>query len=221
MKRFASFLLISLVFTATSFADKLVSGTKTHTGTFEGFNKNIFEFKVKGGKTLKFNKTKVKSLTLSKPLKVSYMQRGKEQVDNVNFVSYEKFKFNFIVKGKPKKINGITMKNITKSWSNYSAGSGRSGEQPRPMQALDLSGINRENLNDSDKAIVAEYDDALAAYNQFINESSKMVRQMDSATGQARENLLNKLRTRKQDEQPVRKRLEEAEAAVLKAFPAE
>jgi len=63
------------------------------------------------------------------------------------------------------------------------------------------------------------YKTAKVAYDAFLTKSTEMVKALDKATGQARENLLNKLRLRKNEEQPITIEMKKSQAELLAAFP--
>lgn len=56
-------------------------------------------------------------------------------------------------------------------------------------------------------------------YNAFVAKSAEMVQAMDKSSGTERENLLNKLRLRKNAEQPIAEELKKAQEQLLAAFP--
>ena len=76
--------------------------------------------------------------------------------------------------------------------------------------------------NNSTPAQVKAYDRYRAArgnYDAFLAKSAEMVKAMDRSTGSAREDLLNKLRLRKNEEQSIVAEMRKAQAELLVAFP--
>ena len=63
------------------------------------------------------------------------------------------------------------------------------------------------------------YKVARETYNAFLTKSAEMVKAMDKSTGSSREDLLNKLRLRKNDEQPIASEMKKAQEELLAAFP--
>ncbi len=220
MLKVSMYLLMSLLISQSVFADVLVVGKTRNEGTFKGFANNNFELEQKDGKTLKINRTKVKALELDKPTKVSYLQRGKKEVRNVELLRYERFKFSFAGKKKETHVMGSIMKNITKSWSYSGTGGGAArSDIPTAPPALDLSGVEGADLTPEQETTLASYKSARADYDKFLNENTVLVKQMDVATHETREKLLNELRIRKQNEQPLRIALQKATDDTLAAFP--
>jgi hypothetical protein len=220
MSKVSMYLLMSLLISQSVFADVLVVGKTRNKGTFKGFANNIFELEQKGGKTLKINRTKVKTLELDKPAKVSYLQRGKKEVRDAELLRYEKFKFSFTGKKKETHVIGSVMKKITISWSSSGTGGGpASSNIPTAPPALDLSGIEGADLTPDQETTLASYKSAREDYDKFLNENTALVKQMDAETHGAREKLLNELRIRKQNEQPLRIALQKATDDVLATFP--
>lgn len=221
VSRIRFFLIFILAITQYVSADVIVIGDARHEGTFTGFDNNNFEFDLKDGKKLKTNRTKVKALELSKPAKVSFEERGKKETEETQLLRYEKFKFIFQENGKEIGVIGSQVKNITKALVFEGTGGGgtSSTEIPSAPPLVEFSGMENAELTPVQKTTLAAYKAARANYEKFLAESTALVKEMDASEGERREALLNKLRARKQDEQPLLSVLQKATADVLAAFP--
>ncbi|OVE75299.1 hypothetical protein BVX97_05105 [bacterium E08(2017)] len=210
--------LIALFCTQISPADVLVVGKSRIEGKFMGYDNNIFEFEEEGGKAIKKNRTMMKALELEKPVKVSFEARGyKKKVSEAELTGYSKFKFHFKVEGKDVAINGTSVRNIEKAWAqerNHNS----STEKPEVIAPLQFTGIDDGNLPPDQQEKYDAYKKARAIYDAYIAKNSALVKAMDGASGEKREEYLNELRTRKQDEQPIKEALLKAMDEVLAAF---
>lgn len=214
------FITMLLIVAASASADVLIVGKTRYKGTFRGFENNSFEFDLQDGNSLKKNRSMVNSLELEKPVKASYLERGKKTVEDVEFLGYDKLKFLFSDNSKEIGISGSVMKNITVSWS-YSGGDGGlpSSETPTPPPLLDLSKIEGAQLTPEQQTALSAYKAARAEYDKYLAESTALVKQMDASKNEKREQLLSKLRIRKQDEQPILASLQQATDNILAVFP--
>ncbi len=79
--------------------------------------------------------------------------------------------------------------------------------------------LNHPDLNADQKAALEQYQAAKDKHRQFMEESSAMIARMDTLTGSERQALLNNLRLRKEEEQPLKRELEASQQALSAAFP--
>ena len=79
--------------------------------------------------------------------------------------------------------------------------------------------VNENNPTPAQSKAYNRYKTARASYDAFLAKSVEMIKALDKATGQAREDLLNKLRLRKNEEQPKAIEMKKAQAELLAAFP--
>jgi hypothetical protein len=85
---------------------------------------------------------------------------------------------------------------------------------------VDLSALEKAGgLTPAQQAALDRYRRARQEYDAFLSKSTAMVTEMEKATGARRESLLNALRQRKNEEQPISRRLESAEEALLAVLP--
>jgi hypothetical protein len=221
MHRILLSLLIVMLVAVHAMADTLTIGRKEHSGEFLGFKNNKFEFKA-DGKVMKENRTKVKKLELEKPVKVTYEKRGKKPVAGVMLLRYEKFKFVFKEKDKEKEkaILGNSIKMVEKAFDWGGGGGGIPGmKRPTVLEPIDFQGLDNAELTPEQQTALAAYKTARAAYDKYIDASSAMVAKMDASMGKSREEYMNDLRLRKQDEQPLKNALQRATNDALAVFP--
>ena len=88
------------------------------------------------------------------------------------------------------------------------------------LPLYDVSGLEgRADLTDAQNAALERYKAAKAKYSGYVSESSRIVAEMDRSRGQHRERLMDELRLRKQDEQPVKNEYRAATSALMSQFP--
>ena len=95
--RKAQFFCISAIFAflaaVPACGDTMVIRNKTHEGTFEGFEKNMFRFRTAEGEFLKEKRGKVSKILLEEPCKVTFLRSGKKESESGMFKKYERLKF--------------------------------------------------------------------------------------------------------------------------------
>jgi len=92
--------------------------------------------------------------------------------------------------------------------------------RPKPKRRIDISALEKRNdLTDQQTSVIRRYRAVRMKYDAFVAKSSAMVAEMDDARGKRREDLMDSLRRRKDAEQPLKRDLENATAALLAAFP--
>ncbi len=214
----AGFILCSSLTLAT--ADTLNLGAKSYDGTFDGFEDGRFLFRTAEGREIKEPRSSVRKLNLTEPRQVALTRTSKREPDKLTMTGYENGKFAVKADGKESTIPGMQVRSITVEMDFQAFGAMEQADTPRPVQPIDISGLTaRQDLTAEQTAVLKQYQAANGKYNAFLTESSALVEQMDKATGAKREALLNVLRRRKAEEQPVKRDLEISRTALLKAFP--
>jgi hypothetical protein len=199
-------------------ADTLVARGHSYEGTFTSYQKNAFQFALADGKNLEEPRLQVESLTLTQPRRVMIEQAGKTL--DVQLVGYQQAKFSIVKAGKPESVFGMTVQRIVVQDEPAAAGEEGLPAAPRPRTRLDIARVlDRRDLTPQQTAAVTRCLEARKSYDAFLVESTKLVAEMEQATGKSRNALLEALRKRKMEEQPVLRALEAAENAVHAAFP--
>jgi hypothetical protein len=219
MRRLFLCLIIAL-FASASFGDQLMMGSITKEGSFQGFEKGKFRFYAsKGNKLMNEQASRVTTIVLSKPKKCTYLLSSGKKEEHGFLKGFDKDKFMIAATAQDDSAV-IPLRKMTKLDINpeTSAG-GKSGSgDGYPIPSVDLSAFTGNFTPDQQKAM-DNFKAAKKVFDDFVKESASMVSQMDSATGSAREDLINQLRKRKVDEQPLRKELVAAYNALMSAFP--
>ncbi len=201
-------------------ADMIEVMRKQHHGEFEKFENGKFTFDVTFEETLELKASSVTALTLDSPRPVSLLMAGKQEPMDAKLLRFYRAMFEFEIDGVKKSIYPMKVKQITVKEMEPPPSSGASTENPGPRQFVDISGIeHRTDLPSNQMAALKQYISARDAYKAFLAESTRLVRMMDEVAGEERQELLLKLRSRKNAEQPVLRALDEAEEALFAAFP--
>jgi hypothetical protein len=220
--RAALLLVLGACYCAPARADVLNIGSKTQNGILEGYDGRSFQFRdEKTGKVQAISRTSVKDLKLDKPRKAEVEVMGKKKTETMLMAGYAKGTFLFINQGEKTTISGMNVKNIK---LEYVSQFGRPSDPvPESVQQISDADINRllgqPDLRDDQKAALKQYQEARNKHRQFVAESSAMVAKMDTLTGSERQATLNKLRLRKEAEQPLKRDLEASQQALTAAFP--
>lgn len=214
------FLSVFFCLCAVCVADTLVVGSKTLDGVFEGFESRKFLFRTRDGKLARQDRSSVRSLTLDKPREVDLFLSASRKAETVLLLGYDKLTFSFKQDGSERNVSGMRVHKLDMEVPLFDDAAARQGQASGPIPPLDLSGVaNGVSLTEGQRVSLAEYVSARKAYDAFLAESTSMVRQMDGATGAKRDDLLNRLRRRKSEEQQAMQGLRRAESALLAAFP--
>jgi len=228
----AACITIMLVGYANSFLhakDTLImKGNKNYEGTFQGYKNDNFYFQPNNGKTIKTLRSFAEKLVLDPPALVTIVQRGKKKVEDLKLKSYEKSIFLFDNNGSEVSMPGMQISAIEMGLDFRRAAGGTGGQEdgqdtentPLKINLTDLAALVKESNSTPEQTKAFErYRAARNTYDSFLETSSAMVKSMDKATGAAREDFLNKLRKRKNDEQPLLGELKKAEQELLTALP--
>jgi hypothetical protein len=212
---------ISLLLTASlCHADRLVAGNKTHEGTFQGFEKNRFMFATTDGDYLSKPRTTVKELAMDPPRNVILTYKNKK-TEEVRLTGYRMSKFSHQEKKAIEEtvISVMKLKSVTVP---YTSGGGADGPSDGILR-IGLSTLDKvigdTKLTETETQALERYKAAKKKYDEFRAESARLVAEMDAATGAHREDLLNQLRKRKNEEQPILNDLRAASQEFQNAFP--
>ncbi len=222
MKRAVLFLVFCAALSATAQADVLNTGSKTQTGTLEGYDGRSFLFRDETtGKVQAISRTSIKDLKLDTPRKAEVEIIGKAKPESMLMAGYAKGMFLFIRQGEKTTISGMNVKSLKLEY--VSRFGGPSEPVPETVQLIPDAEItrllNHPDLNADQKAALEQYQAAKDKHRQFVAESSAMIAKMDTLTGSERQATLTKLRLRKEAEQPLKRELEASQQALSAAFP--
>ncbi len=201
-------------------ADQLTVTGKTHEGSFQSYEDNRFHFMTVKGRFVKEHASRVVKLVLEHPKKASYRTADAAKEETALFKGYDKRKFIFATGGKDIIIQQAKMKTIElimdEGWAG--AGGGEFGGNRYPIPQVDIQTLSRGPMTPAQRTALNQFNTAKAAYDEFVAKSSAMVAEMDRLTGAKREDLLNQLRIRKNEEQPLKNALLAAYKALTAAF---
>jgi hypothetical protein len=93
------------------------------------------------------------------------------------------------------------------------------GANKYPIPQVNVGDLEGGDLTPAQQAVIEKFKATKKIFDDFVAESSAMIDQMNKATGPNRVALLDTLRKRKGDEQPLRKELITAYKALASAFP--
>jgi hypothetical protein len=207
----------------------IMKGNKTYEGIFQYFKNDKLYFQPKTGKLINVPRSFAEKLTLEPPSQVTVTPRGKKKIGDMKLKSYEKSNFLFDKNGEEvsmpaSQISFIEMGLDFGRGVNGPAGQdtndGDNGNKPLIIDLKELSAWMKESTPTPVQTKAFErYKTARTIYDDFVEKSAVMVKAMDKTTGATREDFLNKLRKRKNDEQPLLGELKKAEQELLAAFP--
>lgn len=190
-------------------------------GTFTEYSNSKFILKTDKGKSVEVPKASVRELILDEPVKVTLLRKGKSGRESAELLGYDKLQFKLKQKNRKISLSAmyITSLKAQRPVSGGGMGGGAVGSGDTAIPAIDTSEFDESVMTESQKSALATYNTVRRRYDAFLTESSAMVAEMDRAGGQRREELLSKLRIRKNQEQPVRLEMSAAHKALLAAFP--
>lgn len=214
--------LITIACVAGAFADQLIMNKIVKEGALQGFDKGKFRFLTEKGKFLKEQASRVSTIVLKSPKKATFLGSSSKKPEQAVLKGFDKQKFTFEKEGKElviplSKIKKLDVMQETESKS----GSGNGDDGGYPIPPVNLEAFAGDNLTDAQQKALDKFKDTKKVFDDFLNVSVGMVREMDQAKGEKREQLLNQLRKRKLEEQPLRKSLVSAYDALVDAFPEE
>lgn len=204
--------------------DEITIGNTKQQGTFEGVENSLLVFRTGKDNVLKENGSKVLRITLDSPCKATITYTSKKPDETVLLKGYEKLKFTIGDRKKERTVFAATVKQMTVQREAPSSNDGESGGMGGIIQ-FDFNtfeaGLQDQELTAAQKTALQNYKSAKTKFDVFVNESTVLQRQMDKSTDAVRENLLNQLRKRKNEEQPIRNALLQAQPAFFSEFKIE
>jgi hypothetical protein len=212
---------ITLLLASTTRADLLVAGKKEYKGTFQGFEKNRFMFATSDGDYLKKPRSTVKELAMDPPRKVVLTYKNKK-TEEVRLTGYRMSKFSHQEKKALEEttVSVMKLKSVTVP---YTSGGGGAAGPSDGILRISISSLDKvigdTPLSETEAQALQQYKTAKKKYDVFRTESARLVKQMDGTTGGQREALLNQLRARKNEEQPILNELRTASQEFQTAFP--
>lgn len=199
-------------------ADVLTVGKRSYSGAFEGFRKRQFLFRTTEGRLLKQDRGAVRSLRLDEERPIRWQRLGRKEPEDGRLVGYDKARFTIKSGRRKEAVLGMHVQSMSLRWAARNGGEHEG--RPRPERRIDLPALERRpNLTPTQVNVLRRYRSVRRQYDAFVAESSALVAEMDRATGRRREGLMDVLRRRKDKEQPLKRSLEKATAALLAAFP--
>lgn len=211
--------LLCLIALTITFADTLETSSGTFQGAFESFEKDNFMFRLESGELIKKPRIAVRKLAIASPREADFTYSAKRDAQKYTLHGYEKGKFTISKDNKQADLMAMHVSKISISaFAPPSRGDDNGGEQTQSAK-IDLSILEGKELSPTQSAIITSYKNAATKYKEFLTKNSAMVKEMDSATGTRREQLLNELRLRKNQEQPLKNEYKASRAALLQEFP--
>lgn len=211
-------LVVAGLLPAGAWADTLVVHAKELQGGFSGYEDGKFVFVAAGKGLTREPRSSVQKLILEKPVDATLVQGNKSQ--GVRLLGYEQSRFIVEIDGARSEITGILVKSISVQGAPAAeGGSGDADGGTQPRRQLDLSGVDEATLTPGQAGALARYKAAWKRYSEFLARSSKMVAEMDKSRGAQREEKLDTLRERKNEEQPLLTELSAAEKVLRASFP--
>lgn len=200
--------------------DTIVIRNQTHQGIFEAYENGNFIFRTSGGETLRETRSMVRDLTLDPPRNANVTMSRSRTSETRKVQGYRAMRFVFVDGDKEQTdfataIDEIRMQRPATAGAAAGAPSG-----PAAVPTINLAGVeDNPDLTPEQRAAVDHYKQARARYDEFLAESSALVAEMDRSQGRRRDELLNILRRRRDEEMPIRNALQEATNRLLAAFP--
>lgn len=204
----------------TAQADSITIRNETHQGSFEGYSNSTFTFRKKDGEILEETRSLVRELKLDPPCKTQVTLSRSSDSEERLMKGYKAMKFVFVEGDKEKTdfANVIDEIKVQRPMASAGGKTGTSGQEVIPR--INLSGVeDNPALSPQQKTAIDNYKKARAEYDAFLTESSALVAEMDAAKGARREDLLNRLRMRKNEEMPIKQALQNATNELLALFP--
>ena len=209
--------LVMAALTSTGMADQLVLTGQTKDGSFQKYSNGRFEFVTAKGRFMKERADRITKLVLSTPMKVTYVTTDRKEV-NAELKGYEKKAFIFGAKDQDTTVALSKVKSIERVL-DLGEGGGDEGGTQSPIPEIDIDSFAGDSLTPAQQTALDNFKAAKKKFDDFVAKSSVLVAEMDKLTGAKREEIMNELRQRKNDEQPLRKSLTAAYNALADAFP--
>ncbi len=204
-----------------SYADVIKKAMGEEKGTFSEYKNNKFILKTDNGRTIEVPKASARELILDEPVSVSLLRKGKSKPENAQLIGYGKLQFKLKQNKKDISLSAMYITSLKAQVPMAASETGGAvGGGDTPIPAIDTSEFDEGAMTETQKSALSGYRTARKRYDAFLSESTALVREMDRSGGQRREELLTKLRIRKNQEQPVRLEMSAAHRSLLAAFPA-
>lgn len=202
-------------------ADTIKTAMGEEKGTFSEYKNNKFILKTDKGRTVEIPKASARELILDEPVKVSMLRKGKSKPESAELIGYGKLQFKLKQKSKTLSLSAMYITSLKAHVPMSSGGAGSAvGSGDTAIPAIDTSEFDEAAMTEAQRSALTSYRSTRKRYDAFLSESTALVREMDRSSGQRREELLTKLRIRKNQEQPIRLEMSSAHRALLAAFPA-
>lgn len=200
-------------------ADTIKTAMKEEKGTFQEYKKGKFIFKTEKGRQLEIPRSSVRTLTLDKPSDVSFRAKGKSKNASAQLIGYDKLKFSMTQKKRKLSFSAMNIVSIRVHLASSAGEGGIVSDGDTYIKPIDVSGLEGAEMTDAQRATLATYKQVRQRYDAFLSVSSALVKRLENSTGQPRDKILVELRTRKNQEQPIRVQMSSAHRALLAAFP--
>jgi hypothetical protein len=199
-------------------ADTITIGSKSLEGKFKGVDNSRILFEAESGETLDKHQAFVNALELTEPYHIRFTQSGKREEQSGTLHGLTLKHYGIEINGQKTRIPSSQIKEmiVQGAVQTVSAGTG-GGQAEAPIDTEALR--QRKDLTPAQLAAINRYDQASKQFYAFLDESTRMVRQMDAATGGERGKLLLALRERKARETPLRTAYQAERAKLEAAFP--
>ena len=214
-------MMLGILFLAgVATAGTMVVGRTTYEGVLEGYEDGRFVFRTTEGKVIRQTRAAVSRLVPGQDCRVSYERLGKKR-GTARLVKYEKMRFVVEKDGKEETLFGAAVKRLIVTPSAPAGGGAGGGPGGQAVVSpVDISGIEgNPDKSPQQVAALSRYKTVRAKYEQFLAESTRLVAEMDGATGRKRDKLLEQLRFRKIEQRPLVDEVRRATDALYKAFP--
>ena len=194
-------------------------GSRPTECTFKGVTGGSLLFLNEKGRLIKELPSRISRITLTKPLKVTYLSADGKKEETALLKGFDKREYLLEKDGKEIRVAATKMKSLD-PFVDTGDGAGVGGNAyPIPKIDADALLAATPNPTEAQKKALARFQAARQAFDAFFAESSALVEKIDKASGVPRENLLNTLRLRKNKEQPLKSELVDACSALTEAFP--
>lgn len=212
-------ILLSAALTITGLTDTIKTGSKEEKGLFIEFRDNTFFFHAENGSELKLPKASVSSLIMDENSRAALIRKGSKKRESMEFHGYDKLQFLFKQDSRQISLSAMNITSV-KAERSMKAFAGDTVEEGNSViPPVDTSAIENSPMTAEQRTVLEEYKSVRKKYTDFLEASSALVAEMEKAQGKQRQKILNELRLRKNEEQPVRLEMSAAHKALMSAFP--
>lgn len=217
---FPFYLLLSIC-CLKSQGDVITVGIHDYNGTFVGLENGRIAFQIKDGKKEDVEElaSKVVSISMKEPQEAVLIKTSKTKSETVMVLGFEKPWLTFESKGRKSKIFISQIKSLSVNGVGLSGGSVGSVEF-KPDPRINIKELEkRQDLSEEQKSAIDNYKNGKVQYDSFIESNGKLVQELDMAVGDRRSWILNELRSRKNQEAPIKQAYVIARNNLYKEFP--